>query len=332
MKFTHYNRFFLKRNRLGSFINILNITKHKFCVLVWFIFVSLTDFMRNNSPYMAAGMAYWTLFSLFPLALAGISIIGYFFSTPSEQEIVVDSVMSILPVSKEYLSNVVSDTLSRRGTLGLLGTVGLLWTGASMFAAMRKSVAHVWRIAKPQNIFIQRGTDLLMIVTLGFILFWRVLVNIEIFDLSNIFGINGIGTSADSYLYLGQLSAFILTWTALLLIYKYIPNTTVYWQDIWLPSLVATILFELVQRGYIWFLNNAVEINLVYGSMAAIISVLLWAYLSSLCIILGSQFAFIHACVYGSRKGYIKIPQQDFVDLIWIRCSSWCIRIYNFKK
>ena len=88
MKFTHYNRFFLKRNRLGSFINILNITKHKFCVLVWFIFVSLTDFMRNNSPYMAAGMAYWTLFSLFPLALAGISIIGYFFSTPSEQEIV----------------------------------------------------------------------------------------------------------------------------------------------------------------------------------------------------------------------------------------------------
>ena len=112
--------------------------------------------------------------------MAGLNlIIGYFFSTPSEQEIVVDSVMSILPVSKEYLSSVVSDTLSRRGTLGLLGTVGLLWTGASMFAAMRKSVAHVWRIAKPQNIFIQRGTDLLMIVTLGFILFWRVLVNIE---------------------------------------------------------------------------------------------------------------------------------------------------------
>ena len=332
MKLSIYNRYFLKKNKFLSFKDVLIIIKHKFCVSIWFIFVSLTDFMRNNSPYMAAGMAYWTLFSLFPLALAGISTIGYFFSTPSEQEIVVDSVMSILPVSKDYLTNVVSETLSKRGTLGMLGTVGLLWTGASMFAAMRKSVAHVWRIAKPQNIFVQRGTDLLMIVTLGFVLFWRVLVNIQIFDISNIFGIDGISSGANSYFNLGQFIAFIFTWTALLLIYKYIPNTTVYWSDIWLPSFIATCLFELVQRGYIWFLNNAVEINLVYGSMATIISVLLWAYLSSLCIILGSQFSFIHACVYGSRKGYIKIPDQDFLDVFWYKFLYIFKKLTNLKK
>ena len=132
MKLSIYNRYFLKKNKFLSFKDVLIIIKHKFCVSIWFIFVSLTDFMRNNSPYMAAGMAYWTLFSRFPLALAGISTIGYFFSTPSEQEIVVDSVMSILPVSKDYLTNVVSETLSKRGTLGMLGTVGLLWTGASL--------------------------------------------------------------------------------------------------------------------------------------------------------------------------------------------------------
>ena len=319
MKLSISKQLFLKRNKFRLFKQTVLVIKHKFCVLMWFIFVSLTDFMRNNSPYMAAGMAYWTLLSLFPLALAGISIIGYFFSTPSEQEIVVNSVMSLLPVSKEYLTDVVSETLSKRGTLGTLATVGLLWTGASMFAAMRKSVAHVWRVVKPQNIFVQRSTDLLMIVTLGFVLFWRVLVNVEIFDISKIFGINGLVTSLDTYIYLGQIFAFILTWIALLLIYKYIPNTTVYWNDIWLPSLIAGCLFELVQRGYIWFLNNAVEINLVYGSMGAIISVLLWAYLSSLCIILGSQFAFIHSCVYGSRKGYIKIPDTDFLDIIWYK-------------
>ena len=123
--------------------------------------------------------------------------------------------------------------------------------------------------------------------------------------------------TGDLFIYIGQIVAFGLTWLGLLLIYKYVPNTTVYWSDIWLSSLVATCLFELVQRGYIWFLNNIVEINLVYGSMGAIISVLLWAYLSSLCIILGSQFGFIHSCVYGSRKGYIKIPKTDFVDRIW---------------
>ena len=332
MKSLIYNQLFSRKKKLGLLLHGSMYAKHKLCVLIWFIYISLTDFMRNNSPYMAAGMAYWTLFSLFPLALAGISIIGYFFPTQSEQEIVVDSVMSILPVSKEYITSVVSETLSKRGTLGVLATVGLLWTGASMFAAMRKSVAHVWRIAKPQNIFVQRGTDLLMIVTLGFILFWRVLVNIEIIEISSIFGSNRISESVRSYLYLGQVIAFISTWVALLLIYKYIPNTVVYWKDIWLPSLVATALFELVQRGYIWFLNNAVEINLVYGSMGAIMSVLLWAYLSSLCIILGSQFAFIHACVYGSRKGYIKIPDKDFIDVIWDNGLNLIKRIVPIKK
>jgi len=332
MKSLIYNQLFSRKNKLGLLLHGSMYAKHKLCVLIWFIYISLTDFMRNNSPYMAAGMAYWTLFSLFPLALAGISIIGYFFPTQSEQEIVVDSVMSILPVSKEYITSVVSETLSKRGTLGVLATVGLLWTGASMFAAMRKSVAHVWRIAKPQNIFVQRGTDLLMIFTLGFILFWRVLVNIEIIEISSIFGSNRISESVGSYLYLGQVIAFISTWVALLLIYKYIPNTVVYWKDIWLPSLVATALFELVQRGYIWFLNNAVEINLVYGSMGAIMSVLLWAYLSSLCIILGSQFAFIHACIYGSRKGYIKIPDKDFIDVIWDNGLNLIKRIVPIKK
>ena len=332
MKSLIYNQLFSRKNKLGLLLHGSMYAKHKLCVLIWFIYISLTDFMRNNSPYMAAGMAYWTLFSLFPLALAGISIIGYFFSTQSEQEIVVDSVMSILPVSKEYITSVVSETLSKRGTLGVLATVGLLWTGASMFAAMRKSVAHVWRIAKPQNIFVQRGTDLLMIVTLGFILFWRVLVNIELIEISSIFGSNRISESVGSYLYLGQVIAFISTWVALLLFYKYIPNTVVYWKDIWLPSLVATGLFELVQRGYIWFLNNAVEINLVYGSMGAIMSVLLWAYLSSLCIILGSQFAFIHACIYGSRKGYIKIPDKDFIDVIWDNGLNLIKRIVPIKK
>lgn len=321
MNFSIYNPSFFKPNKFKLFKHTLLVTKHKICVLVWFIFVSLTDFMRNNSPYMAAGMAYWTLFSLFPLALAVISIIGYFFPTISEQKTVVDSVMGILPVSEEYLTNIVSETLSKRGTLGVLATIGLLWTGASMFAAMRKSVAHVWRVAKPQNIFIQRATDLLMILTLGSILLLRVLVNIRVLHINIIFDSGVTEMTGDLFIYIGQIVAFGLTWLALLLIYKYVPNTTVYWSDIWLSSLVATCLFELVQRGYIWFLNNIVEINLVYGSMGAIISVLLWAYLSSLCIILGSQFAFIHSCVYGSRKGYIKIPKTDFVDRIWYKTT-----------
>ena len=43
-----------------------------------------TDFARNNGSYMASSIAYWMLFSMFPLAIAGMSILGYLYATPED--------------------------------------------------------------------------------------------------------------------------------------------------------------------------------------------------------------------------------------------------------
>ena len=56
---------------------------------------ALTDFTRNNCPYVAAGIAYWTLFSLFPLALAAISVLGFLYSTPEEQSRIVEGIIKL---------------------------------------------------------------------------------------------------------------------------------------------------------------------------------------------------------------------------------------------
>ena len=70
---------------------------------VLFTRIVLTDFMRNNCPYIAAGIAYWTLFSLFPLSLVGLSILSYSNSTPAEQTRMVEGIIEHIPVSTEYL-------------------------------------------------------------------------------------------------------------------------------------------------------------------------------------------------------------------------------------
>ena len=59
---------------------------------------ALTDFSRNNCPYVAAGIAYWTLFPLFPLVLAGISILGFVYSTVEEQRRLVEASLPVVPV------------------------------------------------------------------------------------------------------------------------------------------------------------------------------------------------------------------------------------------
>ena len=93
--------------------------------------VAMKDFSRNNCPYIAAGIAYWTLFSLFPLAMAAISILGFVYSAPEEQSRIVQGIVNVVPVSVDYLARLVEDVARARGALGGLALVGLLWTGTA---------------------------------------------------------------------------------------------------------------------------------------------------------------------------------------------------------
>ena len=126
--------------------------------------VALTDFSRNNCPYVAAGIAYWTLFSLFPLALAGISILGFLYATPEEQSRIVEGIIKLIPVSVDYLSRLVEDVTRQRGALGGMAIIGLLWTGSAVFAAVRKGINHAWHIGKPHYFLLERAIDFVMLL------------------------------------------------------------------------------------------------------------------------------------------------------------------------
>ena len=126
--------------------------------------VVVTDFMRNNCPYIAAGIAYWTLFSLFPLSLAGISILGYTNSTPEEQSRMVEGIIEHIPVSTDYLLDIVSSVAQSRGTLSTIAIIGLVFSGTAVFSAVRKGINHAWHVGQPHYFLIERAIDLLMLL------------------------------------------------------------------------------------------------------------------------------------------------------------------------
>jgi membrane protein len=126
--------------------------------------IALTDFARNNCHYVAAGIAYWTVLSLFPLALAAVSVLGYLYPDPADQQEIVHRIISLIPVSAEYLTELVNEVADARGTLGLLAVGGLLFTGTAMFSAVRKGINHAWHIGEPQYFVVERLIDFLMLL------------------------------------------------------------------------------------------------------------------------------------------------------------------------
>ena len=85
--------------------------------------------------------------------------------------------------------------------------------------------------------------------------------------------------------------SFGLILVIFLLLYKLLPNTKTYWQYIWPGALVGAALFELLKNLFLIYVNSFSNFENVYGSLAPVIALLLWAYVSSFILILGAELS-----------------------------------------
>ena len=104
--------------------------------------------------------------------------------------------------------------------------------------------------------------------------------------------VTGLGEVYDSFgRFMLQAISFLLTFTIFLLTYKFITNTKTYWRYIWSGALVAAILFEIAKTVFIVYFDSFADFESVYGSLAPVLGLLLWAYVSSLILIFGAELA-----------------------------------------
>ena len=89
-----------------------------------------------------------------------------------------------------------------------------------------------------------------------------------------------------------RLVAFLMIPAVFLLLYKLIPDTKTYWRYIWPGALLAAILFEIARTLFIFYLENFANYQLIYGSIASIIILLVWIYYSAFIMTLGAEFTF----------------------------------------
>ena len=84
----------------------------------------------------------------------------------------------------------------------------------------------------------------------------------------------------------------LFTFLALVGLYLWVPNTTVRWRDAFWGALVATLAGEIATKAFTWYLSSGfVQYELVYGSLATIVALMLWIYIGSLIILFGAHLS-----------------------------------------
>ena len=76
------------------------------------------------------------LFSLFPLVIGMLSIVGLVLRNPDRQAAIATSISSQFPSQAGDLVSFISETRDLGGIFGIVSIVGLLWSGSNLFSMM----------------------------------------------------------------------------------------------------------------------------------------------------------------------------------------------------
>ena len=250
------------------------------------------EMSEDDLTHMAAGVAYYALFSIFPLIIGLITVFSYFLQADQIQANIANAIGGFLPGSEQFVQDNIEGILNIRSALGLFSFLGLLWSGSAMMGALDRAINRAWDIHNDRPIYIGKPRHFLMVMSAGLMFtismssaaIVRTAQELPHLDLPVIgFVIDNMG-----HLILQGVS-FTLMLIIFLMMYKVIPNTKTYWRYIWPGALVAAILFETSKNLFILYLERFASYQNVYGSIAPVIVLLFWAYLSSFFVLMGAE-------------------------------------------
>lgn len=241
-------------------------------------------FGDDQAGNLAALIAYYGFFAMFPLLLVFVSVLGVLFAGfPGLREEIVRSALGQFPViGSQIRSRADIEALSGNWLSIALGGAAALWAGLGVAQAAQRAMNVVWEIPRAEwpNFLARRVRAFLMMVLLGTI--------IVLSTLASGFGASGFPPSFVLRA-VGLVVSFALNIMLFTLAYQVLTARELIWRNVLPGGVVAALVWTLLQGlgGYYvrYEVSNATE---VYGAFALVIGILVW-------IALGAQITLLCA-------------------------------------
>ena len=300
------------------------------------IIQTVMKWQRDDCLEMGAALSYYALFSLFPIVLVGLSVFGALIGPASQDsdqilsasdQILSFAHSSLPPEAFNLVENTVSNLNRNSLEAGIISFLLLCFTASGVFGALTRSMNKIWQVDQGrQN---QKGVrsaakTFMRNRFLAFVLVFSTSALIYISLISNIvikIIIDAVGNlesvfwfvEIDDSLVLRTLqvsTSYLLIFCVIMLLFKVLPSTRIFWKDVWLGGLATTALFMLLQHLASNSIIRVGEQFLSYGVVGSVMILMLWIFLSCQVFFLGCEMTYVYAHLFGSRSGayQLKIP------------------------
>lgn len=273
-----------KTRRKLNFKSVVNIVK-----------LTFKGFSDDNVTKLSASLAYATLFSLVPFLSLVISIGALFHMDIGTQ--LYAALDLILGESAVAGLRTIIENASQTGTSTWTTIVSLgvtIFGATTIFAEMQSSLNTIWGIRpKPKKSWLKYITNRVLSFSLIIVFAFLMLVTFFLTGLINGLKDKLIVLYPDVTAVLFQTVGFLLNTVLItfifMLIFKTLPDAKIKFRDVFVGSVVTTVLFLLGQYAISIYLQTR-DTESVYGAAAFVVLLLLWIYYSSIIVYIGAEF------------------------------------------
>ena len=280
---------------------------------------ALELWLERNAFQHAGALAFYTLFSLAPLVIIVVAIIGAVFGEEAARGQVAAGIQGMIgPQAAEAVEEaVLSSRVESAGLLPTLIGVGALLFGATtVFAQMQASLNSFWGVvARPSrsgiSIFVKtRLLSLGLVLVIGFLLLTSFLMSVGIVALIRFAEAwipvpSALMVVVDIVLSLAVATALFAT------TFKLLPDVVLRWRDVWKAGVITAVLFVCGQYLISLYLTTMAPAS-TYGAAASLVLVLMWVYYSSLILFFGTAVSKMSIL----QRGDEVVPKRTAVRVV----------------
>jgi len=232
----------------------------------------IKKFGDDHGGQLAALVAYYSFFSLFPLLLVFVTILGFILQgDPGAQRSIEHSVLAQFPIIGEKIT---PHALHGRTVALVLGLLTSLWAGLGVTRAAQHALDTVWAVPfkhRPDLIY-SRLRGLALLISLGVLL--------VISSLASGLVLGGLG--GRSLKVAGIALSLLLNFALFMAAFRLMTSDTVQTRCLWVGVLVAAVFWEILQvLGGVYIGHVLKNTSGTYAQFGFVIALLIWLHLGA---------------------------------------------------
>ena len=256
---------------------------------------AVLEFVDDRGHRDAAQIAFFGVLSAVPLAMLLVGLLGLAMDDAEVRERVVQAIFDNVPLSNEAdrprLESTVGDALDNAGSLGPVSILLLLAAASGIMGALRHSINAAWDIEERPPLLRRKALDLALVLGGSVIFLFSVSLTATRRAADLVDDERGGWLAAILLDALGDLLPFVFTALVVLFLYRVLPWPRPKVREIWPGALVAAALISIARNVLELYFEHLADLGALYGSLGALMALLLFVYATALIVVFGAEFA-----------------------------------------